>query len=271
MVTKHAKLDLVSPALSSLDLVPRLVDEVDTDTFGTFSGEIPRSARAEDTVVAKARAGLEACPSAELGVASEGSFGPHPYLPFVPGGVELVAIVGRDGHFIVGVDVTTETNFASLETSSEEGVSAFLERIGFPSHAVLVGSKRSDPRRASSIVKGINDYDTLRRELSRIVHDHGTALVETDMRAHMNPTRRQAITRAAEDMARRARVACPRCAKPGFCVVEVVPGLPCSQCGCATGKAKERISACRACRYRQVTPAEGSPYADPYHCPECNP
>ncbi|MFO0639288.1 MAG: DUF6671 family protein [Polyangiaceae bacterium] len=271
MVTKHEKLELVSPALSTLALVPRLVDEVDTDTFGTFSGDIPRSASAEDTVVAKARAGLDTCPSAELSVASEGSFGPHPYLPFVPGGVELVALVGRDGHFIVGVDVTTETNFASLETSSEEGVGAFLERIGFPSHAVLVGPKRSDLRRASSIVKGITNHDTLRRELARIVHQHGTVLIETDMRAHMNPTRRQAITRAAEDMVRRARVACPRCGKPGFYFVEAVPGRPCSQCGYATGKTKERISACRGCRYRQVTPAEGSPYADPYHCPECNP
>ncbi len=59
----------------------------DTDQLGTFSGEIERAADPLSTCVRKAALGLEAS-GLRLGLASEGSFGPHPSrgsCPLCPG------------------------------------------------------------------------------------------------------------------------------------------------------------------------------------------
>jgi C4-type Zn-finger protein len=98
----------------------------------------------------------------------------------------------------------------------------------------------------------------------------GAGFVETDMRAHRNPTRMRAIKRATLDLVRRFRSPCPVCAAPGFAVTERLVGLPCSWCGEPTLAIKAEVLSCAACGHRieRLAPATT---ADPGQCSGCNP
>ena len=80
LATRHGKGPAFARALSPLGMEVVLADAVDTDAFGTFSGERPRTLSALDTAQAKARAALGSG-SWALGLASEGTYGPHPEAP----------------------------------------------------------------------------------------------------------------------------------------------------------------------------------------------
>ena len=97
MVTKHGKLAQLEPAFAQLPQWQLELAEVDnkvfdTDTFGTFNGEIPRTLSPKQTVIAKARAGAEMT-GCDFAIASEGTIGPHPAFPFVTADHELLAFV----------------------------------------------------------------------------------------------------------------------------------------------------------------------------------
>ena len=61
------------------------VSACDTNALGTFSGEVERPADALSTCLRKAELGMEAT-GLRLGLASEGSFGPHPHAGDLPAG-----------------------------------------------------------------------------------------------------------------------------------------------------------------------------------------
>ena len=67
---------------------------VDTDQLGTFSGEIERREDALSTCRTKAQMGLAATGLA-LGLASEASFGPHPAMPMLAVGQELLVFLDQ--------------------------------------------------------------------------------------------------------------------------------------------------------------------------------
>jgi len=56
---------------------------LDTDGLGTFTGEVERPAPPRETALLKARLAIETT-GLPRALASEGSFGPHPALGFVP-------------------------------------------------------------------------------------------------------------------------------------------------------------------------------------------
>lgn len=97
--TLHGKDAQIRPALARVQL-RLLVEPIDTDRFGTFSGRIERAGPAERVVVAKATAAAESAGCA-LGVASEGSFFIHPAMPFATTDLELVALVDRTSGLVV--------------------------------------------------------------------------------------------------------------------------------------------------------------------------
>jgi hypothetical protein len=82
----HRKEEAVAPALlSTLGLLVVPARGLDTDQLGTFSGEVPREGSMLDVAMRKARLGMSAT-GLPLGIASEGTFGPHPAIPFFPAG-----------------------------------------------------------------------------------------------------------------------------------------------------------------------------------------
>ncbi len=240
---------------------------IDTDAFGTFTGTTARAGTAAEAALAKARAGMAAT-GLDLGLASEGSFGPHPWLPFGAGGVETLAFIdaaqGRGqgrGLELTLSQVSRRTNHAHLDVAAGGDIAPFLDRIGFPRHALVV--KGPD---GAVLAAGVTDM----AQLSRLAWP-GNRL-ETDMRAHLNPTRMAAIRALGNRLAARLAALCSACGSPGWGQVDVERGLPCSACGQPTQKIAAIINGCGACDHRETLPRpDGVTAASPASCDWCNP
>ena len=250
-----------------------LASALNTDRFGTFSREIERKGSQLDAARAKIAAGFENAPSARVGIASEGSFGPHPHIPFLALGRELIVLIDREtGLELTGHDVSLETNFEHTVVSNVGSAVEFAERIKFPDHGLIViGYVDNQPAPAKALIKDITDRANLEAAVGAVVNKCGAAFLETDMRAHRNPTRMSAIGRATADLVRRFRSRCPECAFPGFDVTERVSGLPCAWCGEPTRLIQREILSCCTCGHRQERSATDKTTADPGQCEGCNP
>ncbi len=271
--TQHGKQEVIAPLLeSSLGLQVEVLDAFDTDRFGTFSGEVARVRNARDTVRAKALAALAEAPHAAFGAASEGSFGPHPAIPFATCGLELVMLTTHDGAVeLIGTDLTLETNFSSVDVRSLDDVAAFAQRARFPSHALLVKACGPRTSSATSIRKGIREWSSLESAVNALLMHDGCATLETDMRAHLNPTRMQSIARAAASLVRAANSLCPRCGAPGFVVTGVERGLACEACARPTQRPVAEVLVCATCAYRLTRTIDGPTVVPPGQCDWCNP
>lgn len=274
LATMHGKEAVIAPALhevTGLDVFT--AQGIDTDALGTFTGEVERKGSILDAAIAKARMGMSAT-GHEIGIASEGSYGPHPSIPFMPGGIELMVLVDDSRglmlseHLVENVPVYDHT---SARTAGD--LDPFLKRIGFPGHAVIVKPAETlEP--SAPIQKGIRGRDELARAVALCAKNsrNGLALIQTDMRAHMNPTRMQSLKRLALALGRRVATPCPVCRSPGFGQVDAETGLPCEACGCPSELVGHLIFGCAACTHRERRPRpDGRTHADPGQCPHCNP
>lgn len=187
-----AKRAIVPTLTAELWIRVEVVSDLDTDRFGTFTREIPREGGARETARLKARAAMEAH---SRGLASEGSFRPHPSVPFVAGGVELVLLIDRESSFeLTGVDVTMETNFAFTCVTTVDEAHSFAAQVSFPSHALIViAAPQEKPEPALGMNKGIVDPVWFEQAVEQTLRVHRCAWIETDMRAHLNPTRMRSI------------------------------------------------------------------------------
>jgi hypothetical protein len=246
-----------------------LVGNDDTDQLGTFSGELERPGDALSTCRRKAELGVEGR-GCRLGLASEGSFGPHPAVPFLPAGQELLLFLDRErGLEVVEQRLELRTNYSRLRLEPGADPGPWLERIGFPSHGVIVRPEADPP---VPCVKGIQNRAALEQAIAYCRPAAEPLVLETDMRAHLNPTRMASIRRLGFQLVRRLARACPACSAPGWGVTDSRPGLPCRCCGSPTDLVAAEIWSCVACDHRQERPrADGRGTADPVHCPYCNP
>lgn len=269
----HGKEAALAPPLHEALGLRMAVPQLDTDCFGTFTGEIPRMGTMREAAERKARAAIEAS-GLPLGLASEGSFGPHPSLPFVPAAIELLVFVDMERELVVADRlITLETNFTHALVASSEAAVAFLGRCGFPDHAVIV-RPALPPEGNDHIFKGIRNHDEVLAAVevcSRSSLD-GKVRLDTDMRAHLNPTRMGTLEQLAAQLAARLSVPCPACESPGFGVIGQSRGLPCRDCGCPTDVPVADVKGCARCTYVEEVAAPGvGKRADPKWCPVCNP
>lgn len=269
--SRHGKQDQFRPAFDDV-LHARLVvpGAIDTDQFGTFTGEAARAGSAVDAARAKARLGAELC-GLPLGLASEASYGPLPGSGFV--GHEEVLLF-RDEE--LGIEVlegyrTTSVPGVAHRVADDRDLPAGLV-AGLPGQALTARPAAPVPDTAPVIRKGITDTDTLREAIAEAVSRSadGLAIVEPDLRAHHNPSRRRVLAGLALTLARRLAVPCPLCRTPGFGRVETEPGLPCSRCETPTPQPRNEIHACCRCDHTLRRPVSAQ-VADPADCPECNP
>lgn len=268
LATRHAKEEAIGPVLQeSLGLEVVVVD-IDTDTYGTFAGEIPRIDTPFNTAVAKARAGMDVS-GCRIGLASEGTIGPDPQLPFVTSDIETIVLVD-DTRGIAVTETTRSTDVVAVRetVTPQTDLRRLLERAGFPRHGLIV---RAAERPEGPIIKGITEPTDLYEAIRECSTDGGQAIIESDFRACYSPSRMDNIRRCAVKLAERLRTLCPECSTPGWGAIAPKRGLPCASCGTQIESAiRSDRAGCPACPAVQEVPRPVST-VDPRWCPLCNP
>lgn len=281
LASQHGKERVLArPLRHGLGLTLQRATMVNTDLLGSFSGEYARPEDALATCRLKAEAGMDAL-GLDLGLASEGAFGPHPVVPFLPIGHEWLTFVDRRHQLTISdYAMSRKTNFSSFKVATPEASLGWLKEVGFPSHAVMVGLPNSVsaakrvPHAVDWLAKGVQSPGELARWIAIAAQrsEDGIAWLETDMRAHCNPTRMASIRRLAFQLVRRINTQCPACTAPGWGLVRTIAGLPCSSCGLATELVAFEEFGCSRCSYTEQRPRRDQLVAaDPGLCAYCNP
>ena len=275
LATMHGKEAVIAEPFDTLLGLEVVVPEtLNTDLLGTFTGEVERPGDMRATARQKALLGMQASGHA-LGVASEGAYGPHPVLPFMASGTELMFFIDTERSIeVVEVMVVPKTNFGSTTAATTDDILEFINRIGFPEHGLIVSPNAPGTSGPATFRKGISDRATLDETILDMARrsDDGRALVQTDMRAHVNPTRQDAIRSLAIRLAERLLCYCPACDTPGFGITSVEHGLPCELCKLPTRMTLHEIHQCPACSYEHTAPRpDGLTEADAQYCDRCNP
>lgn len=270
IVTKHGKEQVLKPLLeASLGVKCVLNTDFDTDTFGTFSGEIDRKDDSLTTVRKKCLATM-LYHNSDLAVASEGSFGPHPSSFFATADDELVIFIDvRNKIEVIGRKVSCDTNFASRELTSLNDLYLFLEQVKFPSHKIIL---KNPAQKSSEIHKDIATEQEAVLVFNKLLKKYKRVQAETDMRAMNNPTRMNVIKEAAENMIYKLTSLCPRCDFPGFSVSDSVTGLLCRSCNIPTRSILYNVLTCTKCSYEEKKYyPQKKLVEDPMYCDTCNP
>ncbi|WP_324134726.1 DUF6671 family protein [Bosea sp. (in: a-proteobacteria)] len=247
---------------------------LDTDAFGSFSGEIARIGSMMETAIGKARLGMTKM-SVPIGVASEGSYGRHPAIPIVPGGIELMVFVDAERDIVIAehlIDDTPVYDHAVLAPG--DNLTPFLKRARFPEHAVIIRPHFAKQGAERLIFKGVTSRDPLNRMIiaSGDASEDGMALIQTDMRAQYNPTRMATIGRLAVKLSDRVARRCPSCGTPGFGVVDGVRQRHCIDCGEMSTQVSHDALGCVKCSHRALSPRPGyTKFSDARFCSNCNP
>lgn len=270
IATNHRKESAIQPILErELNVNCFSIPMFNTDQFGTFSGEIERSQSPVDTLKAKCQLGFEVT-GCDLVIATEGSFGAHPDLPFCAAHDELILLMDFKNNVSFSARIlTTETNFQGKKIKNEEELIAFGESIDFPNQAIIL---RNEEQSMLYLKKGINDWDELLTAFRVCMRRHDNVFVETDMRAMHNPLRMKHIEQLTLKLITQLKVLCPSCEMPGYGVTSVLPGLPCWICETPTSSVLKHVLTCTACHHQEeVYFPNGRQTEEPTFCPACNP
>lgn len=270
IATMHEKEKVIAPLIEKEFGISCFVSpNINTDTFGSFCGQIERL---DDPITAVRNKCLLAMKesSCDLGIASEGSFGQHPTVFFAPADDEIVIFIdNKNGLEIIARELSTETNFKAALIYNEQELNEFAESVGFPSHGIIARKNENDFIR---IQKGIVSWEKLKETSFDFIQNYGSVYLETDMRAMYNPTRMKVIERATKKLVDKINSRCSNCDAPGFDVLEVKKGLPCSVCRFPTQSTKSWIYSCEKCEFKKevLYPAQKME-EDPMYCDVCNP
>ena len=272
IATKHKKEDVIAPLLERhLDVQVVIPENFNSDKFGTFTREIKRVGNQLEAARIKAITAMELT-GTNLAVASEGSFGEHPSMPFMQSNLELVLLIDKKNNYeIRGHHRTFETNLDGTYVSSIEEVLELAKKHNFPEHGLIL--RRSEKSRFG-VYKEIKTLEELILRAKKMLSSPflKRIFVETDMRAHRNPTRMKAIEKATEDLIKNIRSSCPQCGSPGFVVTGFKKGLLCRLCKLPTDLPQKEIYLCGKCGFSLEKPAtKYGKLADPKDCDHCNP
>lgn len=258
LLTKHKKLSSVAPALTVLGFAIEEFADFDTDTLGTFSGEIERTLSPKECALQKAKKACE-LGDCDIGLGSEGSFGGGPMAGFMNWNTEILCFYNRLSDSAVFAFAEGPTNVNNIKAKSFDDLTAKIAK--YPQQYWIY-------RKGSEIFKGLDS--------STLSDMHTTGILsfpvnlEPDLRAMHCPERRQILKKAAEDLARRLISPCPQCHQVDFVVKDIEKGLPCQLCQLPTQNPKFQLKRCDHCGYEEKLPVEKA-YADPATCGFCNP
>jgi len=270
IATMHQKEKAIAPLLEqALGIKTVVPANFNTDTFGTFTREIKRQGTQIEAARLKAEKALSLT-NETLAFASEGTFGPHPDLAYLPCNREIVLLLDKVNNLeIIGQELSTETNYSHKIINTLEDAFSFASKVGFPEHGLLVRKDTS----AQKIIKGITtEKDLVEAVEAALAKSSNGIQIETDMRAMYNPTRMKNIEKATRNLIKKLQQLCPNCSYPGFDVAQYKKGLPCAICHLPTALTLAEIYQCKNCNFRQeVLFPNSMEKADPAQCMYCNP
>jgi hypothetical protein len=270
VATMHQKEKVLTPLLeSALGVICETVLDFDTDVFGTFSGERERNLSPLETARQKCYEALKKS-TADLVIASEGSFGPHPTASFIPADEEWLLLIDvNNQHEVYVRHLSAETNFNGSDIRTVEELQRFAKACGFPDHGIILRKSKTDYQ---NMHKGIQDAKEMVRIFNDLMQHSKSVYVETDMRACYNPTRMKVIKETAKHLVEKLKRSCPNCGTPGLDEKLAKPGLPCALCGFPTRSVLSIELMCQKCNYsKEMRHPNGKITEDPMYCDFCNP
>lgn len=269
-LTQHGKQELVRSPLEA-DLGCQIVhtDSFDTDQLGSFTREVSRPGTQHAAARRKAKIGMELT-GTELGLASEGAFGPDPFAGLISWNTEILLWADKEK----GVEVTGLAQGPAQSSHSE--VRTFFElkqfaiQAKFPEHHLVL---RPDHQDHLEIYKNISDENGLAKafHLAKENSSKGVVFVENDLRAFCNPTRQEIIREAAKDLIQKLLSQCPQCSAPGYWKEKYISGLLCRQCLGRTRLPVAESWRCQSCAFEEQFEINSGQFADPAKCESCNP
>lgn len=268
LTSKHHKIDVIGPAFSRIGI--EVIElPLDTDQLGTFSGEIERKSSPLETARAKARMGMNHA-GATLGIASEGSIGPDPLIPFAISNIEVMVFLDESSGLEISETLRSlEIAHGTLKATPKQDKSDFLAKVGFPEQALIL---RPDSE-SGPWDKGISSQEQLENAIAKAseLSSNGLAHIECDYRAMHSPSRRANLALLAEKLALRVGSNCPSCNCPGWGKLELERGLSCSGCGEFDPAApRAELSSCLRCDYTELKRVIAESL-QPAACQICNP
>lgn len=270
IATKHLKERVISPAFEKLLKMHSIVpSELDTDLLGTFSGENERKLSPLETAREKIRLAQPLIKS-DFIIASEGSFGPHPESPFIHCNQEILVLQTHDlRHEWRVASWSTNLNFGGKKIKTRDELDQFLNKYQFPQHGVIIKDSEKD---FTWIKKDILTVEDCYQYFQESLLKYGELWIETDMRAHKNPTRMKHIGETAEKLIAILQSNCPNCSYPGFTVKDTITGLPCAQCELPTRSIMKHVLRCDDCSHsEELIFPHGKQKENPQFCDFCNP
>jgi hypothetical protein len=269
IATKHKKEIVIAKHFrKELGVICEVPKDYDTDEFGTFTGEKERVLSPVDTVRNKCLLAMEKY-GYDLGLANEGSFGPHPALFLMPADEEFMIFIDKKLNFEITVKkLSTNTNFSGRSIKNEEELKKYLIAIHFPSHGIIL--RKSDTSN-EDIIKDIKTIKSLKYHFKKFINKYGEVHIETDMGAMNNPTRMKVIEETTLKLIDAIKSKCPKCTSPGFIPINYKLGLPCMLCGLPTKSIKIEVLGCKKCGHEieNIFP-NNKKLEDPQYCDYCN-
>ena len=270
IATQHGKEKVIAPIFEKTLGVTCVVNHLlDTDSLGTFSGEIERKLDPIATVRQKCLLAAT-YHNIDLVIANEGSFGSHPTLFFSAADDEFVMLVDLKNNLeIIARELSTTTNFGGENITTQQQLLAFAETSLFPTHALILKSSEKKP---AVIYKAIQNENDLLEKFHHLKTTYETLFVETDMRAHLNPSRMKLIEQVTQKLVKKIQSCCPNCKTPGFDIAKVLDGLPCQLCKSPTKSTLAFVYQCKKCAFQTTAKfPHKKQFEDPMYCDFCNP
>lgn len=270
LTSKHQKLHLIQASFKEALSLEVVELPLDTDLLGTFSGEIERISTPRETAIKKARLGMQAT-GMSLGIASEGSIGPHPSVPWIHSDLEIMVLVDAERELVISETfLSHDIVAASLEISPEDSLDAFLLKADFPVHALIAQPVDS---KEPLVYKGITSLSELQSAITHCARlsNINKVRLQSDLRAMHSPSRQVNIKKAGLLLAERVAALCPSCSTPGWGRTGYQYGVECSDCGQENSEiAREEILGCVQCDFTTAGKIVNSAI-DPGRCNFCNP
>ncbi|MEB3217328.1 MAG: DUF6671 family protein [Nostocales cyanobacterium 94392] len=274
LATMHRKERVIAPLLErELGIKVTVPQNFNTDKFGSFTRDIERPGSQIEAARFKVQKAL-LLTDKSLGIGSEGSFVPHPDLPYISCNREVIIFIDRENNLeIIGEELSTDTNYNHAKITDIKQAFEFAEKVGFPEHGLIVMLNKN-PTSSDEIIKGITTEQELLEAINHTLtkSPNGTVHLETDMRAMYNPTRMKNIEKATYNLLKKINSLCPKCSTPGFDIIKRIPGLPCQWCNTPTNLTNIAIYKCQKCGFiKEKLFPDGKQFADPSQCIYCNP